>query len=86
MSEQQRQTLLIRRWRDRIYRARNATYVAMALAVCGLIGWWASEPQGLALPVPEIPSILLALGIVGYLVSWVWLLWVRWRGNPRRRH
>ncbi len=84
MSEEQRQTLLMRRWRDRIYRARNFTFVAMTLVVCGLLGWWMSEPQGLVLPVPAIPSILLATGVVGYLVSWSWLFWVRWREDPRR--
>ncbi|MFU8877083.1 MAG: hypothetical protein ACNA7E_03000 [Wenzhouxiangellaceae bacterium] len=85
LSEEQRQTLLMRRWRDRIYRARNFTYLAMALVVFGLLGWWMSEPQGLAMPVGTIPAILLSVGVVGYLLGWGWLLWVRLREDPRRR-
>lgn len=85
LSETDRERLQIRRWRDRIYRARNLTYVAMTLVIAGLIGWFATGPPGLAWPVELIPGVLLGFGFVGYVASWGWLAWLRLREDPRKK-
>jgi hypothetical protein len=85
LSDDQRDRIALRRWRDRIYRARNFSYLAMTLVVVGMIAWWIGEPQGLALPVPGPAAMLLGLGMATYLLSWAWLLWLRWFQDPRKR-
>lgn len=85
LSESDRERLLVRRWRDRIYRARNMTYAAMALVVAGMIAWWLAEPQGLSLPIDLVPGVLLGFGLVGYVASWGWLVWLRMHMDPRQR-
>lgn len=84
LTDEQRNRIAMRRWRARIYRARNATYLGMSLVVAGTIAWWLGEPQGLVLPVPAPAGWLLGLGVVAYLASWSALLWLRWRGDPSR--
>jgi hypothetical protein len=84
LSDSERERLLIRRWRDRIYRARNFTYLAMALVVAGTITWWLSEPQGLMLPIGIAPGVLLTVGVTGYVVAWGWLLWLKLQRDPRK--
>lgn len=84
LSDDQRERIALRRWRDQIYRARNFSYLAMTLVVVGMIAWWISEPQGLALPVPPQAAYLLGVGAAAYVISWSWLLWVRWRQDPRK--
>lgn len=83
LSQEQRERLALRRWRDRVYRARNFTYLAMALVVAGLIAWWIGEPQGLTLPMTSLAGYLLGAGAAAYLISWSWLLWLRFRHDPR---
>lgn len=85
LSESERETLAVRRWRDRIYRARNLTYVAMALVLAGLITWFAEAPRGLALPIGTVPGLLLGTGMLGYVASWGWLVWIKLREDPRRK-
>ncbi|MCA1778056.1 MAG: hypothetical protein LC637_01355 [Xanthomonadaceae bacterium] len=84
MTEAERERMLLRRWRDQLYRARNATYLAMTVVVVGMIWWWLAEPQGLALPIPMTPSVLLGIGVVGYVCAWVWLGWLRFYRKPGR--
>lgn len=85
LTESDRQQLQLRRWRDRLYRARNVTYAAMALVVVGVIAWWMAEPQGLTLPLPTVPGVLLGFGFLAYLASWGWLIWLRTQADPRGR-
>lgn len=85
LDEDERERLLVRRWRDRIYRARNFTYLAMALVVAGMIAWWLAEPQGLMLPIGTVPGVLLAVGVLGYVAAWGWLLWLKLQRDPRKR-
>ncbi|MGK7296437.1 MAG: hypothetical protein ACNS61_11530 [Candidatus Wenzhouxiangella sp. M2_3B_020] len=85
LSESEREKLAMRRWRDRIYRARNLTYVAMTLVVAGLIAWFVAEPRGLALPIGMFPGVLLGVGLIGYVASWGWLAWIKFREDPRRQ-
>jgi len=83
LTEAERERLLLRRWRDQLYRARNATYLAMTAVVVGMIWWWLAKPQGLSLPIPTGPSILLGIGVAGYICAWVWLGWLRFYRKPR---
>lgn len=85
LSEPDRERLLVRRWRDRIYRARNLTYLAMTLVVAGMIAWWLTGPPGLALPIALVPGLLVGVGFVGYIASWSWLIWLRMLQDPRKR-
>lgn len=61
------------------------TYVAMALVLAGIFGWWADAPQGLALPVPTAAMMLIALGLSLYLAGRTWIVWLRLREDPRRK-
>ena len=85
LDENEGERLLVRRWRDRIYRARNFTYLAMALVVAGMIVWWLAEPQGLMLPIATVPGVLLAVGVIGYVAAWARLLWLKLQRDPRKR-
>lgn len=81
LSEEDRQRLVTRRWRSRLYRARNVTYLAMTLVVLGMLWWWIAPPSGLVLPVPIPAALLLGLGLVLYLAGWCWLIWLRLSRN-----
>jgi len=84
LDQTERQRLEFRRWRDRIYRAQNLAHAAMAIVVFGLLGWWLAEPRGLTLPIASLPLALMSAGLVGYAVSWGWLLWLRYMRDPRK--
>ncbi|MDT8437657.1 MAG: hypothetical protein RQ729_01455 [Wenzhouxiangellaceae bacterium] len=79
-----RQRLRLRRWQDRMYRMRNLSYVAMAMVLVGVSVWWMAPPEGLALPVPPLAILVLAPGVVLYVVARGWLSWIRLREDPRR--
>jgi len=84
LSDEQRDRLALRRWRDRLYRARNFTYLSMTLVVIGMIAWWIGEPEGLVLPMTPLAGYLLGAGTTAYVLSWGWLAWLRWRKDPRK--
>jgi len=84
LDQEQRERLALRRWRTRVYRARNLTYLAMGLVVAGMLVWWISPPQGLSPPVGMPAALLLGVGFVGYAGSWGWLLWLRFMRAPKR--
>ena len=77
LNQEERDRLAARRWRTRLYQARNATYLAMTLVVAGMLWWWLAPPSGLALPVPMAAAVLLGLGLVLYLIGWCWIVWLR---------
>ncbi|MEM7054426.1 MAG: hypothetical protein AAF446_07730 [Pseudomonadota bacterium] len=81
LNQEERERLILRRWRTRLYRARNVTYLAMTLVVIGMLWWWLAPPSGLALPAPLAAAFLLGLGLVLYLAGWCWLLWLRLSRN-----
>lgn len=85
LSDSEREKLAMRRWRTWMYRARNFTYLAMTLVVVGLIVWWLHPPRGLGLPVGIPAATLLGVGLIGYVASWSWMLWLRFRGDPGRQ-
>lgn len=70
-----------RRWRSQLDRAANATYIALAMLVGGVIWWWGDPPQGWYLPPPMAAIILLPLGLALYLVGRGWLFWLRLSRN-----
>ncbi|KAA9129550.1 hypothetical protein F3N42_15245 [Marinihelvus fidelis] len=72
LSDEQREELQRRRLRDRIYHLKMTSYVAISLmlAACGWY-WWES-PEFTQAP-GTVPVILLSLGVVGYLVTRVFL-------------
>jgi len=84
LDQTERSELARRRWRARLYRARNLTYLAMGLVVVGALVWWVTPPSGLTLPVSLPAAVLLGLGLVGYLASWGWVLWLRYLRAPDR--
>lgn len=84
IDESERAKIALRRWRDRLFLARNVTYLAMTLIVIGIVVWWLQPPDGLALPVGLVPSALLAAGFLAYVAGWGWLLWLKLRADPRR--
>ena len=82
LDQSERNELARRRWRTQLYRARNLTYLAMGLVMIGALVWWMTPPSGLALPISMPAALLLGLGIVGYLTSWGWMLWLRFVRAP----
>jgi len=82
LDRKDRSQLAYRRWRTQIYRARNLTYLAMALVVAGALVWWVAPPQGLVPPISAPAALLLALGLAGYIGSWVRMLWLRFMRAP----
>lgn len=84
LDQSERNRLARQRWRTQLYRARNLTYLAMGLVVVGTLVWWMTAPAGLTLPVSMPAALLLGLGIVGYLVGWSRVLWLRLRRAPER--
>ncbi len=77
-----RNLLARRRWRRQVDRAVNATYVALAMLLGGVIWWWGDPPQGWYLPPPVGAIVLLPFGLALYLVGRSWLAWLR---LPRNR-
>lgn len=84
LDQAEREKLAFRRWRSQLYRARNATYLAMTLVVAGIIWWWFAPPQGLALPAPIGAGFVLGIGLVAYVAGWAWLGWVKVYRRPER--
>jgi len=70
-----------RRWRYRVWQAKNLTYLGMAALVAGVIWWWVSGPEGWTLPLPMLPIVLIGLGLLTYLGGRAWLFWLRMRRN-----
>jgi hypothetical protein len=70
-----------KRWRKRTWQAKNVTYIGMAVLMAGIFGWWLIEPTGWSLPLPPVPIVLLALGVLIYLCGRGWLFWLRMRRN-----
>lgn len=77
LDQEQRDQLALKRWRAQLHRAHNLTYLAMGTVMAGLLVWWMTPPQGLGPPVGTLAAVLLALGLVGYLASWGWRIWLR---------
>lgn len=69
-------------WRRRIDRAANATYLALAMLLAGVLWWWGAPPQGWFFPPPNASLVLLPLGLALYLVGRGLLFWLR---LPRNR-
>ena len=84
LDQAERREMARRRWRTQLYRARNLTYLAMALVVAGALVWWVTPPSGLTPPVSLPAAALLGLGLVSYLASWGWVLWLRYMRTPDR--
>src|SRR5690625_7302773 len=64
----------LRRWRRKVWRAKNMTYTAMALLIVGA-GWrWLVEPAGWTIPPPPLPVGLIMLSGIGYGVACGWPL------------
>lgn len=82
LSEDELAHLERRRWRKRVYRAANFTYLGMTLIIVGAGWWWMATPDIWSYPPPTGGVLLLALGIVTYIVSRGWLVWLR---MPRNR-
>lgn len=70
-----------KRWRKRVYYAANLTYVAMTLCIGGAAWWWMATPDAWGYPAPTGAVLLVALGVVVYVVSRGWLFWLRMRRN-----
>lgn len=81
MSQEDVNRLKLRRWRRRVFQAKNATYLAMTALVVGALWWWLAEPQGWEMPPPVVAIVLAALGAVGYVGARGWLFWLKLRRN-----
>lgn len=71
----------LRRWRRKVWRAKNMTYTAMALLIVGAVWWWLVEPAGWTIPPPPLPVGLIMLSGVGYVIARGWLLWLNMKRN-----
>src|SRR5690625_7265850 len=71
----------LRRWRRKVWRAKNMTYTAMALLIVGAVWWWLVEPAGWTIPPPPLPVGLIMLSGIGYVIARGWLLWLNLKRN-----
>jgi len=81
MSSADLDRLKLRRWRRRVWQAKNVTYGAMTALVLGAIWWFLVEPQGWELPPPAVAVVLVVLGALSYLAGRVWLFWLQLKRN-----
>lgn len=81
MSREDVSRLKRRRWRRRVWQAKNVTYAAMTALVGGMLWWFLVEPQGWILPPPVVPIVLIFLGAAAYVAGRVWLFWLRMKRN-----
>ena len=84
LSQDERDKFVRRRWRTRLYRARNLTFIAMGLVMLGAILWWFSPPEGLVLPPPGTAIGLMGIGVIAYFAGWFWIFWLRLPSNRPR--
>ncbi|NBD96232.1 MAG: hypothetical protein GVY11_07150 [Gammaproteobacteria bacterium] len=70
-----------RRWRRRVWQAKNITYAAMTALVIGALWWFLVEPQGWTMPPPWAAAGLIVLGAVAYLAGRVRLFWLQMKRN-----
>jgi hypothetical protein len=85
MSEEDYKRLEIERWRDQVYRATNASYIALTALIIGALWWWMTGDGGWEIPPPIPAVVLIFLGVLGYLIGRGWLLWLRMgRKRPGR--
>lgn len=85
MSEADAARLKYRRWRRRIFQARNITYAAMTALVIGALWWWLAEPQGFSMPPPAVAVVLVVVGAAGYVAARGWLFWLKMKRNRPER-
>lgn len=71
----------LRRWRRKVWRAKNMAYTAMALLIVGAVWWWLVEPAGWTIPPPPLPVGLIMLSGIGYVIARGWLLWLNMKRN-----
>lgn len=81
VSDEDVRRIQLSRWRKRMWQAKNIAYVGMAVLLAGLISWWLSGTSGWSLPLPAVPVVLLALGVLIYLGGRAWLFWLKMRRN-----
>src|SRR5690625_940855 len=79
----------LRRWRRKVWRAKNMAYTAMALLIVGAVRWWLVGPAGWTIPPPPLPVGLIMLSCSAYLIARGWPLCLNTtRNRPRaaRQH
>lgn len=81
MSEDDLKQLERRRWRQRIYVARNVAYLGMAALLVGALWWFMAGSGALVMPPPALSVVLLVLGVVVYVGGRGWLLWLNMKRN-----
>ena len=81
MTDEDVRKLEIQRWRKRVYRTTNITYMAMAAIIIGVLWWWMSSSAAWQLPPPAVTIVLVIFGGVGYVVGRGYLFWLRMRRN-----
>lgn len=83
MSSDEIKNVARRRWRKRVYTARNTAYLGMATLVAGAIWWfmYGTGGGGLVLPPPPATVVLLTVGAVVYLGGRAWVFWLTLKRN-----
>ena len=77
ISDEDRKRLEIERWKDKVYRATNFSYLALTSLIVGVLWWWMSGAGAWVMPPPIPAFVLIVMGVIGYLVGRGWLLWLR---------
>jgi len=72
LSDAQREQLRLRRWKRRLYRALNLSYLGLALLLTGIAVWWFSGPSGSIPPLTGWGIGLAVLGCAVYLIGRGW--------------
>ncbi len=86
LSPEDRERLQSERWKEKLFRASQLSFLALALLLFGAIWWWFDGPTGWDLPPPLGGVLLVFFGAVLYVSARAWTFWLKLgRNRPTTR-
>jgi FtsH-binding integral membrane protein len=69
-----------RRLDQQLFQVRNITYLAMAVALMGMIWWVFAGPDQ-----TQVAAVLIAVGGLAYVAARAWMMWLQAQVNVLRK-